>query len=136
MTSQRKIVSPISSSCFKPAFFPARSVRLVRGKNGRYDKYPTYTSGSQSFVDPDDKVTLQILRIGANIIDQWGSENFPTTITFTYAAPAPAVGTTYVNVEGIKDLPTRMRLTSMSMPPITGLRVPLPRRHFYRLAAL
>ncbi|MCE0496845.1 MAG: hypothetical protein LV481_02705 [Methylacidiphilales bacterium] len=65
---------------------------------GRYDKYPVNSSGSTSFVDPDDKATLQIMRIGANIIDQWGAENFPTTITYT-------LGSSTISVEGIKDLP-------------------------------
>jgi hypothetical protein len=76
------------------------------GNKGRNDQLPgSGGNGSVNFVDPDDKVTLQILRIGANIIDQWGSENFPTTITYYYASPTTPGSTTYVNVEGIKDLP-------------------------------
>ena len=46
--------------------------------------------------DPDTKITYQLLRIGANIIDQWKSDNYPTTIQFTPVA---------VNVYGTEDLP-------------------------------
>ena len=66
---------------------------------GRNDKYPVWAAGSTTFVDPDDSTTLQVIRIGANIIDQWGSENFPTTITYTQYSGSS------INVEGIKDLP-------------------------------
>ncbi|MEJ0001548.1 MAG: hypothetical protein WDO13_21895 [Verrucomicrobiota bacterium] len=57
-------------------------------------------NGVANFLDPDDKVTLQILRIGANIIDQWDADSFPTTITYS-----PPGGTGAFNVEGIEDLP-------------------------------
>jgi hypothetical protein len=69
------------------------------GNKGRYDKWPVDVNGSASFVDPDDKTTLQILRIGANIIDQWDADSFPTTVTY-----APTTGAA-INVEGIEDLP-------------------------------
>ena len=66
----------------------------VPGKNSttgypntnRFDKYPVAGgNGPQppNYVDPDDSKTLQTMRIGANIIDQWGAGNFPTTITYT-----------------------------------------------------
>ena len=55
---------------------------------------------SPAFIDPDSKITYQILRIGANIIDQWGSDNYPTTITFS-----PPGFTSPDSVYGIKDLP-------------------------------
>ena len=75
--------------------------------SGRSDKYPNVGgNGPQppNYVDPDDSATLQTLRIGANIIDQWGAENFPSTITYTlYTAAGAQI--TYYNVEGIKDLP-------------------------------
>jgi len=77
--------------------------------SGRSDKYPNVGSnGPQppTYVDPDDQTTLQILRIGANIIDQWDADSFPTTITYTH-------GGTYNNVEGftlsLRGLPECLR---------------------------
>jgi hypothetical protein len=70
------------------------------GNKGRYDQSPAGSNGYPGFIDPDDKVTLQILRTGANIIDQWDADSFPTTIT--YLNPG---GTGYINLEGIEDLP-------------------------------
>ena len=72
------------------------------GNKGRSDQMPANPNGVAGFIDPDDKVTLQILRIGANIIDQWDADSFPTTITYNYVT---TTGSTYVNIEGIEDLP-------------------------------
>jgi len=57
--------------------------------------------GSPAFVDPDSKITYQIMRVGANIIDQWGSDNYPTTITVNIPPGNNAPDSVY----GIKDLP-------------------------------
>ncbi|MGB8356029.1 MAG: PilX N-terminal domain-containing pilus assembly protein [Chthoniobacteraceae bacterium] len=62
---------------------------------GRGDQPPANSNGTET-VDSDDIATLQILRIGANIIDQWDADSFPTTITFS---------PTSTNVYGIEDLP-------------------------------
>jgi hypothetical protein len=70
------------------------------GNKGRSDQLPANPNGYPGFIDPDDKVTLQILRTGVNIIDQWDADSFPTTIT--YLNPG---GTGYINLEGIEDLP-------------------------------
>jgi hypothetical protein len=70
------------------------------GNKGRSDQLPANANGYAGFIDPDDKATLQILRTGANIIDQWDADSFPTTIT--YLNPG---GTGYINLEGIEDLP-------------------------------
>ncbi len=59
-----------------------------------------YTSAN--FQDPDLKVTLQLLRIGANIIDQWDADNYPTTITLI---PPGSSATDANSVYGIEDLP-------------------------------
>ncbi len=84
----------------EPNFFELLQAGMLAGSladAGRGDQRPANpVNGLANYIDPDDSVTIQVMRIGANIIDQWGSENFPTTITFT---PTP------FNVYGIKDLP-------------------------------
>ncbi len=47
-----------------------------------------------SYPDPDAILPYQIIRIGANVIDQWDSDSVPTTITFNG-----------FNFFGIEDLP-------------------------------
>jgi hypothetical protein len=63
---------------------------------GRSDQRPANTNGAINFIDPDDISTLQILRIGANIIDQWDADSYPTTITLRDPE---------ISVYGIEDLP-------------------------------
>jgi hypothetical protein len=52
--------------------------------------------GDQSLTtnDPDISANYQIVRIGANIIDQWDADSYPTTITFNSQ-----------NFYGVEDLP-------------------------------
>jgi hypothetical protein len=47
--------------------------------------------------DPDASVDGQIIQIGANIIDQWDADDYPTTITYPFVT-----GTDYY---GVEDLP-------------------------------
>ena len=82
----------------EPDFFELLQAGMLAGslqKTGRQDavNYPAAT-----FVDPDGSATLQVLRTGANIIDQWDKDSYPTTVTFT-SGPAP------ISVYGIEDLP-------------------------------
>ena len=76
------------------------------GNKGRGDQPPVVPSTAglgASFIDPDDKATFQIIRVGANIIDQWDADSFPTTISYYYTSTA---GTpTHMDFEGIEDLP-------------------------------
>ncbi|HEY0256510.1 MAG TPA: hypothetical protein VGC39_03625, partial [Candidatus Methylacidiphilales bacterium] len=112
------------------------------GNNGRDDQRPLNSNGSTAFVDPDDKTTLQILRIGANIIDQWDVDSFPTTITYTYASPTAPSGFTSVSVEGIEDLPYPYAayLNIYSATPLgvtgSGISTPEPPFDFYLYFAL
>jgi hypothetical protein len=69
-------------------------------------KAPSYripNGGTSLLVDPDTQTGYQILRIGANIIDQWHADNYPTTITSSFSFH----GATWagVDVYGICDLP-------------------------------
>ncbi len=56
---------------------------------GYYTLYPP-----TGWVDPDSQRDYQIIRIGANIADQWDTDDYPTTITFGGE-----------NFYGIEDLP-------------------------------
>jgi hypothetical protein len=80
---------------------PAQATPPVPGVRG--DAVPitnaNYNFNPPAFIDPDRKITYQLLRIGANIIDQSGSDNYPTTITYS---PGGVAGD---SVYGIKDLP-------------------------------
>jgi hypothetical protein len=81
----------------EPDFFELLQAGILNGSlgktcNGKADITPQYGS---SFDDPDSKKTLQILRIGANIIDQWDADNYPTTISCASGQ----------SVYGIEDLP-------------------------------
>jgi hypothetical protein len=60
---------------------------------GRGDN-PPYVSNTLNAEDFDPKTTPQIMRIGANIINQWNTDSYPTTITYSS-----------LNIYGIADLP-------------------------------
>ncbi len=64
---------------------------LGKGGRGDYTANPSYAT---SYPDPDTSLPYQLIRIGANIIDQWSSDSCPTAITFNSH-----------NFYGIKDLP-------------------------------
>ena len=66
---------------------------------------PKYLIGGKSMNDPDTSVTYQLLRIGANIIDQWHADNYPTTITGSFVAPHTVSPVVSTDVYGICDLP-------------------------------
>ncbi len=86
----------------EPDFFEMLQAALAQGSLGKGNVRGDLLNGSYSltsspaFVDPDARVTLQTLRIGANLIDQWDTDNYPTTITAT---------STGDSVYGIEDLP-------------------------------
>ncbi len=85
----------------EPDFFELLQAGISQGSLGKGNVRSDLLQGSQgyslaSFDDPDAKKTLQLLRIGANIIDQWDSDNYPTTITYTPTGDC---------VYGIEDLP-------------------------------
>lgn len=85
----------------EPEFFEIIQAGILAGSvgkaGGRGDVLnSSWGYNTSTFDDPDGKATLQLLRIGANIIDQWDTDNFPTTISL------PATGD---SVYGIEDLP-------------------------------
>lgn len=85
----------------EPNFFELLQAGILAGSLGKGGGRGDVLNGglgysTATFNDPDTKITLQLLRIGANIIDQWDADNFPTAITF-----APTGDPVY----GIEDLP-------------------------------
>lgn len=88
----------------EPDFFELLQAGILQGSLGYYKSERTdYIASSPgpaaSATDPDTKVTYQIIRIGANIIDQWKSDNYPTTISYNLG------GSVFANFYGIEDLP-------------------------------
>jgi hypothetical protein len=85
----------------EPDFFELLQAGILAGSLGKGGGRGDVLNGalgytSANFTDPDAKTTLQLLRIGANIIDQWDADNYPTTITFWPTGD---------NIYGIEDLP-------------------------------
>jgi hypothetical protein len=85
---------------------------------------PTYTP--PPVTDEDPSITFQVLKIGANIIDQWHTDNYPTTISF----PTPAGTTGSENVYGICDLPYINQMWLKVYQPNQALGIP-PSLYFY-----
>jgi hypothetical protein len=122
---------------------------IVYPSKGRNDKYPIVTGyGPQpaaspgGYLDSDDSATLETLRIGANIIDQWDADSFPTTIT--YAPPGAAAGSYTTagsfNVQGIEDLPypyaAYFNIYALNSGTYEYGTTPLPPFNFYLYFAL
>ncbi|MDD5350114.1 MAG: hypothetical protein PHQ12_07870 [Chthoniobacteraceae bacterium] len=80
----------------EPDFFELLQAGILGGSLGVSGR--NTTAAPSGFVDPDSKLTLQVLRIGANIMDQWDADSFPTTITLS---PGPGE----ISVYGVEDLP-------------------------------
>ncbi|MCE0497795.1 MAG: hypothetical protein LV481_07615, partial [Methylacidiphilales bacterium] len=85
----------------EPDFFELLQAGILNGSLGGWGRgdNPPYASYGTAY-DPDKLTSLQILRIGANIIDQWDTDSYPTTISFLLDSN----NDTY-NVYGIQDLP-------------------------------
>jgi Tfp pilus assembly protein PilX len=96
----------------EPDFFELLQAGILQGSlgtagiSGKPARWDLILNGNvngingSAITDTDPKLTYQILRIGANIIDQWHADNYPTTITFT-----PAGSNSPESVYGICDLP-------------------------------
>lgn len=101
---------------------PGKNAATGAPNPGRSDQYPVNgTAPSPMYQDTDDLATLQALRIGANIIDQWDSDSFPTTVTYS---PPGAAGSANAkgcfSVEGIEDLPYPFAAYLNVYAPTTG----------------
>ncbi len=112
----------------EPDFFELLQAGILNGSlgrgNERFDCF-ALTAGNgyypSTWVDPDTRADYQIVRIGANIIDQYTQENCPTTITYNNYA-----------FYGIKDLPY-INTWSVQLSPISHVSAPtvVPTAHYY-----
>ncbi len=73
----------------EPDFFELLQAGILSGSLGQYGRGDALPTGgyygsriSLGWTDPDARSDYQIIRIGANIIDQTHADNYPTTITY------------------------------------------------------
>lgn len=99
-----KTLSEVADEGREPNFFELLQAVILDGstgvaKGGGMLPSPTSSGG---LLCTDTKHTFQLLRIGANIIDQYDADNYPTTVSFQ-----TALGTVTDNyqVYGIEDIP-------------------------------
>jgi hypothetical protein len=107
----------VATESREPDFFELLQAGILQGSLGVYSGYQAAASlkaharsdilqgnGSATYLnglaitDIDSTKTYQILRIGANIIDQWHADNYPTAITYSSQNSSQ-------NMYGICDLP-------------------------------
>lgn len=100
----------------EPNFFETLKAGILLGSTGLASANTTKANPNQK--DLDKNTDLQILRIGANIIDSVSSENYPTTLVLS----ATVAGTlASVPVHGVKDLPYLYHVLTTSMRKVTSV---------------
>ncbi len=76
----------VASARREPDFFELLQAGILSGSLGAKgrndDAVPVVSGANLTVTDYDPNTYYQIIRIGANIIDQWHADNYPTTITF------------------------------------------------------
>jgi hypothetical protein len=80
----------------EPDFFELLQAGILNGSLGDWGR----GDASQGPADFDSKTTIQLLRIGANIIDQWKADNYPIIISYLQDAAGDSF-----DVYGVADLP-------------------------------
>jgi hypothetical protein len=95
-TSNKTIatLSEVAALKREPNFFEVLQAGILTGSLGK-NGTDTYTFESLKDADP----TLQIIQIGANIIDQWDANDVPTCIRY------PKTAVDYWSLYGIENLP-------------------------------
>jgi hypothetical protein len=104
----------------EPDFFELLQAGILNGSLagwGRGDNPPYDTGNAGIAEDFDSKITPQILRIGANIIDQWDTDSYPTTISWTSGGET-------INIYGISDLPYITQMFEKFYSPTATLKGP------------
>ncbi len=115
-------LSEVASLGREADFFELLKAGINKGSLGKtsclnYNTFPWSTSYTVGYIQNSRDVLtdLQILQIGANIIDQSKSDNFPTRIQFS--------GNSNYEVRGVEDLPYfyQWRNWAMQTGPSTGV---------------
>ena len=104
-----KTLSEVATGNTEPNLFELLKAGIASGSLGQHSILPgpPTTSQQYTFAMPDQSTTIdpstdaQILRIGTNMIDCQGADNYPTTTALNFGG---ATGT-YYPVHGVKDLP-------------------------------
>jgi len=95
----------------EPNFFEVLKAGILAGSIGLPSANLTMADSGQRTLDQNSD--LQILRIGADIIDATTADNYPTTLVL-------AVGGTSIPVHGVKDLPYLYDALNTNLCVITG----------------
>jgi hypothetical protein len=107
----------------EPDFFELLKAGILSGSLGivgRGDDIGRATYGRIQFMDPDAMTDGQIIQIGANIMDQWDADDYPTTITW------PQNGIDYYGVENLPYLEQiYATYTQRGKNPMTAQEVPI-----------
>jgi len=97
----------------EPDFFELLQAGILQGSLGGWGRGDGTTTQ-----DYDTKTTVHLMRIGANIINQWQSDAYPTTITFS-------LPTGSIDVYGVSDLPYITQLIVKGFSPEGNLTAPI-----------
>ena len=90
-----KRLSEVAAEGREPNFFEVLQAVILTGSLGRN------AGNTLTLDDPRDSLrNLQVMQIGANVIDQWDGDDFPTTIQFPSGTPG-----TFLDSHGIENLP-------------------------------
>lgn len=95
-----KDLATVATEGREPNFFEVLQAVIATGSLGR-NAGNTYTVDQER----DGLRTRQTWQIGANIIDQWDSDDFPTTVSYFVPAIPPATGGAWQPVYGVENLP-------------------------------
>ena len=108
----------------EPDFFELLQAGILQGSLGLGNvRIDGLTIGANNYwhstwTDPDANVSYQIIRIGANIIDQWTSDSCPTAITFNGFNFYGIEDLPYINALLLKSYAPGQTLTSALIPSI------------------
>jgi hypothetical protein len=90
-----KRLTEVAADGREPNFFEVLQAVIVTGSLGRN------AGNTLTLDDPRDSLrNLQVIQIGANLIDQWDADDIPTTVRF----PSGSLGT-FLDCHGVENLP-------------------------------
>src|SRR5262249_27729961 len=95
-----KTLSQVAAENREPNFFELLKAAILNGSVGLGSSGATFVAAETKYYSPPLSSDYQIMQIGANIIDQWDSDNIPTFIAFK----DPVTATIY-EIAGVENLP-------------------------------
>jgi len=94
-----EVANPTSGNPREPDFFELLKAGILDGSVGLSPDVPTFTDTMQMDVSKE----RQIIQIGANVIDQFDADSYPTVVQFRW--PSIQSDPDYEEVAGIESLP-------------------------------